>query len=242
MFTPRYKLPTDCLDLVHSRDSFVFDDWVASLENVPVFRVSGVTDVLAKFGVKEGRKSVQPLNVIFESLDARVPAKWKKFYPAPTAWKPLGVPQIDNLQVSAPQPLDRALMSVVYVVDFVERVLHEEVPEDFLDLITIVPVLYQLKVDDELWDEKIKGEPIAQRLIATLGHQDNEIIKLAIRDGHRMTWRTADTIREALSDDGHDVKIVCSKGRKPKAIPFEPLYASRAVKHPPVAQYLRSAR
>jgi hypothetical protein len=237
MFKPQFRFPKDCLKLVHSGDSFVFKNWARSLENV--FRVSGITDALGKVGLT-GREYVQPLKIVFESLDARVPKEWKAFYNARSAWTPLGDPQITkNLQKSLPQSFDRALLSIVYVAEFIERVQHEPVPEDYLDLVKIVPVPYHFDLPKDFWSDSIKGTGLVERLQLALHHEDDEIIKLALKEGCRMTWRTASIIKTVLAEDDIELTIRCSPGKKPWAIPNEPLYPSRKVAHPSVKDFLR---
>jgi hypothetical protein len=238
MYKPSFTLPPNPLDLVHSGDSFVFDDWVARLDNVPVFRVSGITDALARANVK-GRQYVQPLRVIIESLDQQIPKKWKQFYPARSAWKPLGETQISNhLQRSKPVPFDRALMSIAYVAEFIERVLHVPVPSDYFEVVKIVPVVYQLDVGKKFWDREMRGTDRVAKLVKLLGHADDKVIKAALEGGQRMTWRTAEIIKDWLENEGFEVTVECSAGKNPKAIQTEPLYMSRDRKYPSVKQYL----
>lgn len=248
VFNPKCEFPEDCLELVHSRDSFVFPGWERRIGPVPLFRVSGITDVLKSVSQNsqtdlswlDDRKFIQHLIIIAESVVSRIPPTWKDYFSPPgNAWTPLGEPQIKLLQHSGPQTFDRALMSIIFVAEFIERVLHEPVPEDFFNRIRIVPAVYYFRLPDNFWQDKVETNKALQAmLVKALGHRDNMIIAQALKEGRRMTWRTASMLQKLLSDHGFDLDILCSGEKRPKAVDVEPLVLSRQMEHEPVTKFM----
>lgn len=240
-FKPVFEFPDDCLKLVHSEGSFIFPEWENSLGSAQLFRISGVTDALSKVGLAS-RKYVEPLKIISESVDDRIPDEWKEFYNTGDAWKRLGGPQITHVQKFEAQTFDKALLSVMFVAEFIERVLHLSVPDDFLELVKIVPIMYILEVEDSLRDNWQTGGTLEAELTAAIHINPSDASKFfdqAIVQQRRLAWRTAQTCRDILKEKGHAAEIHCKRTKRPKAIEGEKLFWCRQVEHEPVGSYLR---
>jgi len=245
MFTPKFVFPDDPFEMFHGGSAFAFEGWQGAIGERSVFRVSGVTDVIDSLSTEiSGRKYIEYLKVIGDDIaERRAPQVWRDNFSVKNAWV-LGAPQINqNLRESEPQTFDKALLSVVYVAEFIERVLHEKVPKTFLKDISIVPVMYELKTPKKLWDEEIKGKSLRKKLREQLGISTDNVLIDAFEKRLRLTWNTASTLCAALADEGFEAEIVCTTGRKPKASNNERLTEARKAEDvKPVADFLRRAK
>lgn len=240
-----FELPTDCREIIFGGDSFSFPGWQRAWANTQMFRVSGLNDALASIGA--ARHEIQALNLIKPKINDRIPKEWREFF-GPTngaiqAWGPLGDPQINNhIQKSLPQIFDRALVSIVYVMVFVEEVLRKEVPGDFFEHVCVVPTPYSIAVEpSDFWETHVNGQPLAGVLADAVKPCPEFLVTEALQQKKRLTFRNAKLLRDALVDAGHRAEIVCRQEGKPHGAAREVLTESRKVAHPAVIGYMQLA-
>lgn len=208
-------LPADAFTLVDGGNGFTYTGWQDDLFDTRCFRVRGLFDLVNAAGF--ARQSITHDKALAKSILTECSSVWRAAYAPdqPNAWTVYGRPQIAESLASAPQVFDRALLSIAYVVRFLERA-GIDVSQEQLEQLRVFPVLSTLNVANvNFYDEHVRSRPLQKEIQTAMACPSQTLCQDFFVQQKRVTKWTATIVCEALKSAGHtNALLKKSKGRR----------------------------
>lgn len=206
-----FNPPIDPRELIHCGSAFNFDRELAGKwGKSKFFRVSGITNALAPLRLT--RADIEETKPSKKAAVAAVTKNWKDFFPTedPQSWTSYGRDQIIALKSRAPQTLDKALMSFIYLQDWAEQRLRRSLPDNFLEPVKIIPILWTVGFESRslngasgnVWNDHIDNKPLYEALHNAIKPNGVEVVNDALFFRRRVSHWTAKRLSDVLN--GHE--------------------------------------